>query len=149
MSHVATIEIQLKDLDALDAACRRVGIEFLRDKPTFAWFGTHVGDYPLPAGFTAEDMGRCEHAIRVPGATYEIGVVRRRDGQPGYTLLWDFWASGGLTSGEALERIGVGGRKLVQAYGVEVATRAARRQGYTVTETTKADGSIVLRARAS
>lgn len=144
MSHVAKIEIEIKDLDALDAACQRLGFTLLRGQTAYAWWGHSVGDYPLPEGFAASDLGHCAHAIRVPGATYEVGVVARRDGRPGFTLLWDFYQSGGL------ERIlGPGAHKLVQAYGVEAAKRAARRQGYHVTETTREDGSVVLNVRAS
>lgn len=144
MSHVAKIEIEIKDLDALDAACKRLGFVFQHDKKTFAWFGRHVGDYPLPEGFEVADMGRCEHAIKVPGASYEVGVVKRRDGRPGYTLLWDFYSAGNLE-----RHVGPNGQKLVQAYGVETATRAARRQGYSVTESTREDGSIMLKVRGS
>ena len=144
MSHVAKIEIEIKDLEALEAACKRLGFSLVREQKTFAWFGKHVGDYPLPEGFSVSDMGRCEHAIKVPGASYEVGVVKRRDGRPGYTLLWDFFKSGNLA-----KYVGDNGQKLVQAYGVESATRAARRQGYSVTETAREDGSIVLKVRAS
>lgn len=144
MSHVAKIEIEIKDLETLDAACKRIGCTLVKGQTSYAWFGQHIGDYPLPEGFTAEDMGKCQHAIKVPGASYEIGVTARRDGRPGYTLLWDFWSSGGLEA-----QLGQGGRKLVQAYGVEAATRAARRQGYHVTETAREDGTVVLKVRAS
>ena len=143
MSHVAKIEVEIKDLEALAAAAKRLGGELVEQKH-YAWYGTSVGDYPLPEGFTAADLGKCEQAIRFPGAKYEIGVVKRRDGRPGYTLLWDFWQGGyGLT-----KAIGDKGERLSQAYGVEAATRAARRQGYTVTEQQQADGSVVLKVRA-
>lgn len=144
MSHIAKIEIEVRDLDALAAACLRLGCALVRDQTTYAWFGRSVGDYPLPEGFTVADLGRCQHAIRVPGASYEIGVVARRDGRQGFTLLWDSWSSGGL------ERVlGPGAGRLVQAYGVEAATRAARRQGYAVTETVQDDGAVLLHVRAS
>lgn len=144
MSHIAKIEIEVRDLDALDAACRRVGCTFVREQTTYAWYGRSVDDYPLPVGFGVEDLGHCEHAVRVPGARYEIGVTARRDGRPGYALLWDSYERGGLE-----QVLGAGAGRLVQAYGVEAATRAARRQGYAVTETAQADGSVVLHVRAS
>ena len=126
MSHVSAIELEIKDMDALKAACERLGLNFLEGKTTYRWFGTWMGDYPLPEGFTREDLGKCSHAIRVPGAAYEIGVVTR-NGKT--TLLWDFWSSGGL------ERVlGRGGGKLKQAYAVEAATRAAKKGGYRVQE---------------
>ena len=139
MSHVAKIEIEIRDLAALKAAAARIGGQFLEGQTTYRWFGRHVGDYPLPTGFEVSDLGKCEHAISVPGASYEVGVVKRRDGKPGYTLIWDFWQSGGLQ-----RALGKNGDKLIQAYGVEASKRAARRAGYSVTESTKADGSVVL-----
>ena len=32
------------------------------------WYGRLVGDYPLPSWVKVEDLGKCPHAIRVPGA---------------------------------------------------------------------------------
>jgi hypothetical protein len=148
MSHVATIDIEIRDLDALEQACRALGLELVRGQQTYRWYGQHVGDYPLPAGFAVEDLGRCEHAIRIPGAKiegdlapYEVGVVRRRDGRPGYSLMWDFFAGGyGLQ-----QRVGKDCTKLKQQYAVAVATRTAQRQGLRVQQTVGANGSIVLR----
>ena len=122
MSHVARIELEINDLDSLKAACKSLGLEFVPDQKTFAWYGQHVGDYPLPDGFTLEDMGRCNHAIRVPGAQYEIGVVKRRGK---YTLLWDFWEDGGLET-----VLGKGAGKLKQAYALERVKKEARQRNY-------------------
>lgn len=126
MSHVAKIEIAIKDLDTLKGACRELGLEFMAEQKVFEWYGNSVGDYPIPEGFTAADMGRCDHAIRVPGARYEIGVVHR-NGR--YHLLWDFYRAGGL------ERVlGKGACKLRQAYSVERVRREAKLKGYHVQE---------------
>src|SRR4051812_32472193 len=114
MSHVATVDVEIKDLDALDAACKKLGLELVRGQTTFRWYGQHVGDYPLPAGFTGADLGTCEHAVRVPGRAdaYEIGVVRRRDGRSGWSLMWDFYAGGyGL-----MERVGENCQSLRREY---------------------------------
>ena len=138
MSHVAEIEIQITDLAALAAACRRLGFVFREGQKTYKWYGRWEGDYPLPEGFSQEDLGKCDHAIQVPGADYEVGVVKARQGT-GYRLLWDFWFQGGLT-----ERLGSKAEKLVQAYGVEKAKREARKQGFSVYETTREDGSVRL-----
>lgn len=143
MSHVATIKIEINDLVALVAACRRIGCTLVMDQRNYAWYGRHVGDYPLPQGFAASDLGHCEHAIKVPGADYEIGVVTRRDGRPGYTLIWDFWG------GQLERQLGPGAQKLIQAYGIEAATRAARRQGYHVTEVKQPNGAVTLKLVAS
>jgi len=144
VSHVATIKVDVLDLDALRAAVEAMGGEFREGQQTYAWWGTSVGDYPLPAGFAVEDLGKCEHALRFPGAKYEVGVVRRRDGKPGYALLQDFYSTGNLPA-----VIGESGGKLAQAYSREVVRKAARRAGHSVSESVQADGSIVLRVRAS
>jgi len=142
MSHVTTVDVQIGDLGALGAACKRVGLELVRDQKTYNWYGTHVGDTPIPEGFTEQDLGRCDHAIRLPGKpnAYEIGVVRARNGQPGYTLMIDEWVDGlGL-----VEKCGKGCGLLKQAYATEVAIAAAELEGFHVNELPQPDGSIQL-----
>jgi hypothetical protein len=93
MSHVAPIELEIRDLEALKDACKELGFEFVQGQEQYKWFGVWVEDYPLPEGFTTDDLGKCTHAIRVPGANYEVGVIERAGK---FTLMWDFWDSGGL-----------------------------------------------------
>ena len=144
MSHVAKIEIEIKDLGALRSAAEKIGMELVEGQKAYRWYGRSVGDTKLPDGFTAAELGTCEHALRVKGnpSAYEIGVVARRDGGAGYTLLWDSWAGGyGL-----VEKVGAKAEKLKQAYGVAVATRVALRAGYRVVGTmTRADGRVELK----
>ena len=140
MSHVASIDLDVKDLDALAFACKRLGLEFRQGQKSYRWYGEIVGDFPLPAGFVAEDLGKCEHAISVPGNAdaYEVGVVRRRDGRPGYALMWDFYGGGfGLQ-----EFVGRNCSKLKQSYAAEVTIRQARKMGFGVREEANADGNI-------
>ena len=109
MSHVTTIDATDKyDIPSLKQMCKNEGWEFIENKTTFAWFGRHVGDYPLPAGFTVDDMGKCSHAIRIPGCTYEVGVVRKGEE---WKLLYDFWGTGGLK-----QRLGENAGLLKQSY---------------------------------
>lgn len=132
MSHVAKIELEINDLDALKAACQRLGLEFCCGQTTYRWYGEFVGDHPLPEGLTVQDLGRCDHAIRVPGASYELGVLKR-NGK--YLLLWDFWGEGGL------ERVlGRNAGKLKQAYAIERTRREAMRKGYRITESKTRNG---------
>ena len=128
MSHVAKIELEIKDLDTLQAASERLGLEFVRNQKTYAWYGASVGDYPLPDGITVEDLGKCDHAIRVPGAAYEIGIVRKNNK---YILLWDFYSQGGLE-----QALGRNAGKLKQAYAIERVYQEARRKGYHIIEQT-------------
>ncbi len=142
MSHVATVDVHITDLEALRAACEQLGLEFLEGKQTFHWFGEHIGDYPLPEGFTEGDMGRCDHALRLKDnpSAYEVGLVRRRDGKPGYLLMYDFWQGGfGLE-----DAIGQNAGRLKQHYAAQVATDQVRKLGYRVTQSFTETGAIRL-----
>ena len=144
MSHVVKVSLEVKSLDALKEACKAMGLEFRENQKTYRWFGRFMGDYPLMEGFKAEDLGHCEHAIGIPGSNiaYEVGVVRRRDGRPGYELTWDFWEGGyGLR-----DKIGAQGEKLKQQYATAVSRRTLVQQGYRVQKQVTADGRIVLSA---
>lgn len=137
MSHVTQIGVEIRDLNILKTACERLGFTFVEGQTTYAWYGRSVGDAPLPEGVTIEALGHCEHAIVVPGATYEVGVVADKKG--GYRLLWDSWQKGGLE-----ERLGPGAGLLKQAYALEAAREAAISKGYSVCEIPQQNGAITL-----
>jgi hypothetical protein len=143
VSHIATIACEVRDLDAFEAAVRRLGGEFRRGQPTYRCYpGGYQGDTPLPAGMTLDQWGKCDHAARFAGCDYEVGLVRQPNGT--YQLRWDYWSPGGLLhhlGGEAAPR-------LVQAYAVEKAKAEARRMGLEPAETTLADGTIKITLRA-
>lgn len=130
MSHVESVNVEITDLKSLKAACSAMGVEFRENQKQYEWFGQSVGDYKLPAGFTAEDLGKCEHALHVPGVNYEIGVVPNRGGKKGYTLLYDFWGSSGRHDGQKLkQKFGAGLTKLVDAYSLEALKAKAKAKG--------------------
>jgi len=111
MSHVTTIDAkEFYDILSLKRMCENQGWEFIEGKETFAWFGRHVGDFPIPEGFEAKDMGRCSHAINIPGCRYEVGVVRKNDK---WVLLYDFYSPGGLKT-----RLGENAGLLKQTYNI-------------------------------
>lgn len=144
MSHIAKIELHVTDLEALKAACAQIGLEFVEGQKTYRWYGRSIGGQ-VPQGFTTADLGHCEHAIRVNGnpRAYEIGVVRRRDGKPGYVLHLDEWANGyGL-----VQVAGTGCAKLKQAYAEQVACAQLRKQGFRFTRQVKEDGRVQLIAQ--
>jgi hypothetical protein len=138
MSHIAECKAQLKSFDALEAAARRLGGSLIRGQKTYKWFGRWVGDTKMPEGMTKADLGKCDHAIRFPGATYEVGVRAQKDGS--FTLAWDWWNTGGLLPIMGDPQAG----RFVQAYGIEAAKRAALRRGYSTRETTQANGDVQL-----
>lgn len=130
MSHVATVEIEVRDLGALEEACKRVGVELVRNQTSFK----------------GGRRTKSEHLIRVPGIenAYEIGVCARDDGRAGFTLQADFWEGGSVP---LTQRVGAGASKLKQAYATVCAARQCRMQGFMVQEIKGADGSIQLIAR--
>lgn len=146
MSHVATIDLVIEDLDALAKACDELGLELRRGQTSFKWFGQWVNDYDANNaayrnGISTDDYGRCEHAIAVKGndQAYEIGLVKAADGR-GYKLVFDFFAGGyGL-----MEKVGNDCDKLRQEYAVSKATITAHKQGYRVLRAPQPDGKIKL-----
>lgn len=133
MSHVSKIEIEIRDLACLAKACQRLGLEFRENQREYVWYGRLVQPdrYPLPEGITENDLGKCHHAIHIPNASYEIGVVKRGSS---YTLLADFWDT------RLKNAIGDGGGRLKQAYGAERTIQEARRRNYRVVEQKTATG---------
>jgi hypothetical protein len=110
MSHISKIELEVKDLNILGQACRRLGMEFIRGQRSFKWYSNE---------------SPCDHAIKIPGADYEIGVINR-EGR--YELNCDFYD-------QNLEKvIGRQGGLFKQAYAVEKTKIEARKKGYSVME---------------
>ena len=131
MSHVTEIRLRLRDLDALEEAAEKCGLELVRGEKTFAWWGTFAGDSRPPAGRDPKDYGTCEHALRVKGETprngsrgpWSIGVAKAVDGD-GYDVLFDAYGSAGQ---RLLDRIEPDGSKLRREYACAVAERNARK----------------------
>ena len=92
----------------------------------YLWYGKWTGKQPLPEGIREEDLCRCDHAIHVPAAVFEIGVVKKGDG---YILLWDNWIGGGLE-----KYAGKNAGLLKQAYAIASVRKESRKKGYRVTE---------------
>ena len=111
MSHITKIELEVKDLGILNEACKRLGLNFVRNQRSFKWYG--------------RKDAKCDHAIKVTGANYEIGVVKT-NGR--YDLQCDYYDS------NIEEAIGKDGGKLKQSYAVTKTKTEARRKGYSVIE---------------
>ena len=138
MSHVAKIELEINDVETLKLACERLGLQFIENQRSYEWYGSWVGDTPLPEGITLADFGKCDHAIKVPGAQYEIGIVQR---DKKYILLWDYWHRGGLE-----EKLGKNAGRLKQAYAIERVRKEARIKGHRICEQKTNQGiRLVLR----
>jgi len=114
MSHIVTIETRVHDSAALTAACRRLGLA----DPIY-------GSVRL---FSADATGL---SVKLPGWQYPI-VVDAAEGSIKYDNYEGRW-------GDPAE-LG----RLLQIYAVEKAKLEARKKGYSVSEQTRQDGSIVL-----
>lgn len=148
MSHVASVNLIVTDLEALKAACAELGLTFCEGKTTYEWFGKWMNDYASGDaaylhGIKPEEYGKCIHAIQVPGAKYEIGVINHPSGK-GFGLIYDFFGSGGRP---IMAKLGRGCERLKQHYGITKAERLARSRGMATTRVQAANG-IKLRISA-
>lgn len=127
MSHITPIDILITDLDAVRTMCKQMGWEFCENQSTYKWYGEWLGIYSLPKGFSKEQLGKCDHAIRIPGASYEVGLVKKGEK---YIVLFDPYEVGGL------DKV-LGGHKapkFIQAYGIAKTKLAAQKRGFKVTQ---------------
>jgi hypothetical protein len=122
MSHIAKIELEVTDLECLSKACDHLGLDLMREQTTFKWF---KGDC------------QCQHAIKVPDAIYEIGLVKN---QNHYELQTDFFDNGIEAA------IGPNGGRLKQRYAVEKTLTAAKTRGFRIIEK-KTDNGIQIHVR--
>jgi hypothetical protein len=132
MSHVVAIQLEVKDLQALEVAAKALGAELVRDQKTFRWFGKWMNDYSADNaayknGVKPENYGKCDHIVRHPKCGYDIGLVKQDNNS--YRVVADEWSSGGLT-----RVFGAGMAHLKQQYGVAVAAKTMRNQGWNITE---------------
>lgn len=111
MSHLVKIELEINDVNVLQKSCDRLGLSFMKNQNTFQWWG---------------QAAKCDHAIKIPEAKYEIGVLKKQQG--GYELQCDYFDR---AVGKA---IGQNGGLLKQAYTIEKAKQEAIRKGYSIRE---------------
>lgn len=126
MSHVANIMTKgiAFDLDIIKELCIRQGWQFMEGQKTFRWYGRFMGDAPVAEGMSVKDYGKCNHAIRIPGCNYEIGLRQTYDGK--WNVVADFWRSGGLS-----KFLGDQGEIFSQLYNMTNDIMWAESKGYT------------------
>ena len=114
MSHVVTLQTRIRDVTAIDAACRRLGL------PT-----------PVPGTaqlYSGEASGLL---LRLPDWQFPA-VIDPRSGAVQYDNYGGAWGAQA-----PLDRF-------LQAYAVEVVRLEARKKGYQVAEQALPDGSVRL-----
>ena len=123
MSHLVSINVEVRDLDALNAACRELKKSMVR-----APQGQKVKGRTF-----AGAMVECDAYIKLDGP-YDVLLNRQKDGS--YKMETDFWA------GSVAQEIGQGGKRLIQLYGVCKAEATARKLGHAVSRQVLKNGSI-------
>lgn len=146
MSHVADVNIKVKDLSCFKTAVEALGGEYLADATKIRWYGRFLNDWNSERAavnrIDAKRFGTSDAGIaRFPGCNYDVGLLKNEDGS--YTPYYDTYGSGhGLTKvlgGEACTR-------LKDEYAAAVTTRMLARKGFRVTRTTDKAGAITLKA---
>lgn len=142
MSHVAHVDCFIKDQVEWRSAVEECGGTVHEGQKTFGWYGQWVNDFrgnkaAVDNGFKPEDYGHCEHAVSIPGSTYELGMVARPDGGEGYAVIYDKWGSDGAKLHRAF---GKDLCKVKGRYAERVAMKALKRQGYLVRVEEQAGG---------
>ena len=120
MSHFTTIKTQIKDVAALEAACRELKLPMLQNTEARGYAGqTRRGDF----------------VIKLAGP-YDIAANKQPDGTFGLTTDW--W------QGHVEKEVGGNYGKLLQLYGVYKATAEAHKKGFSVLRQPQRSGSIKL-----
>jgi hypothetical protein len=114
MSHIVTIATEVRDPDAVAAACRRLGLA-----------------EPVQGTATLFEGQASGLLVKLPGWLYPV-VCDTSTGQVRFDNYNQSWGRQ-----EELDR-------LLQAYAVERARIEARKRGHSVVEQSLADGSIKL-----
>ncbi len=120
MSHFTTIKTQIKDIEALKAACAEMGLSVLQNTEARGYY---------------ENKIKGEFVIQLKGP-YDIAINKQPDGS--YGLTADLW------NGHVEQEVGKNYGKLLQLYAVHKAMKEARKKGHLVSRSQKQDGSIKL-----
>jgi len=120
MSHFATIETQIKDIEALKAACNELGLSVAQNGQARGYGGkTHQGEF----------------VIKLKGP-FDIALNRQATGA--YQLTTDWW------DGHVEKEVGKNFGRLIQLYGVHKTNIEVRRKGYSVSRCSLNNGAIKL-----
>lgn len=140
ISHLCIISTVLRDPDAIQRACHRLGWQFTA--------GGRVRYYGGPADectYTVELGDEINQWGRKLRNTYNLGIQRQQDGT--YSILCDNAMSTSEVERDTSKQIGETPRivgKFVQAYNYAVLEAEAALAGYTLESTVLPDGTISL-----
>lgn len=127
MSHMNTYQTQMTQVPAIALACKRLGLTFKENQKT--------------AEFYRGQKANCNHAIGIPGTSYEVGLCKMDSGAYEFKADWYDQHVGNA--------IGMEGVKLQQEYAAAATILEAQRQHATVvSEERLENGAIRLRLRS-
>ena len=147
MSHVTTGKTCITSLEDARAAAEELGGTLVAGQESYTWYGRYLNDWDSERAAVrhgrvrAEDLGKCEHVIRMPGhrqGSYEIGLVRRPDGK-GWDTVYDAFG------GEIEKAYGRSLSKLKTEIGLRALRRTCR--GRRITITRLEDGKVRARVQ--
>lgn len=124
MSHLAEIECEIRDMQAVRAACAKLGWELKENVGEFqAWY----------------DKQKADHAIVIPGTRLEIGLVKQANGS--FRPVYDDMTH--VNGTYIRKENGLCG--FLPEYEAEVGKSWFRRKGIRFTESREKNGRIVLK----
>lgn len=134
MSHLYQNQIAIHDLDILKKAVAGFGgLKWNEGATTFRWYVTNKYDKKQ----LESEQGKCEHSISIKGCSYEVGVVRRKDGD-GWSLVFD------PLDTKAADIVGRQCEKIVSAYAEEYTRDWASKKGFILEESVDDEGNKVF-----
>lgn len=143
MSHLCEIQQQYRDVEALRAALKELGLE-LGGPGNVQYYFSGRTEYQTDAD---KQLEQADHVVHIPGSRYSLGFKRQEDGSfkpicDSELLDGDYGANdpGRKILGEKAIR-------LWQAYAFAGAAMQARRKGYSVTRQNLKDGSMKIRVK--
>ncbi len=130
MSHLTVAPCKILDLEALRTAAASFGAT-MEKAATFTSYN--------------RDRNKCEHRIKLPGVSYQIGVIKDKAGH--YVLSHDpfgYDGGGGHDGHKLVEKFGDKLGLLTQRYAVQVVALKARAKGWMCQQKTLPNGSVQL-----
>ena len=91
----------------------------------------------MPKDMKMEDLGKCHHAISIPGCKYEIGIIQKNDH---LVIAYDAFDR------NLAEAIGAKAAKFNQYYEAEHVRAQFRANGYIFHESKTEDGTLTYHA---
>lgn len=125
MSHLAEIQSDIKDLSALQSACKRLGVTLGPKGNVRFYLGA----------------GAADHVIAFPGK-YDLGFKAAKDG---YQIVGDneiFLDRKNGRNDQIFDTLGVGIEKLFEEYNYSILEAQAAASGYGITRQVAADGGL-------